>query len=373
MPEPPTLAPAPGTAAEATVPRRRPGTAAALRLALTLALAGFLVWSVAVAPPAAEDRALAIGTLIRCPVCQGESIADSNAGLAQDMMGLVRQRIAEGWTDDQIIDELLASYSGSQLLDPPLTGGAVALVAIPALVLVGGVALIVRARVAGADGGDEAADGGAGAGSGEADSAAPRSRRRSAVGAAVLAVGLGAAVYSAVTLLEDRGDGVLQGAAAGDTFDPTAFSDETLEAVVASAENDPAVADELPFMRFALAERYFEKGDYQKAFPHYQTILDGDPPPPLAASVLTRLGWIVWVGNGEAQLAVGLFDRAIEADPTNPEPVYTKARVTWCGLADPEGAATLFGQVLGFDSLDADVRTQVEDDLAAARAGEACP
>jgi len=371
VPEPPTLLPAAAPTTEAGIPRRRRGTVAALRLALTLALAGFLVWSVAVAPPAAEDRALAIGTLIRCPVCQGESIADSNAGLAQDMMGLVRQRIAEGWTDDQIIDELLASYSGSQLLDPPLTGGAVALVAIPALVLVGGVALIVRARLAG--GGEEAADGDGSAGSGESDGSAPRSRGRLAVGAAVLVVGLGGAAYSAAALLEDRGDGVLQGAAAGDTFDPTAFSDETLEAVVASAEGDPAVADQLPFMRFALAERYFEKGDYQKAFPHYQTILDGDPPPPLAASVLTRLGWIVWVGNGEAQLAVGLFDRAIEADPTNPEPVYTKARVRWCGLADPEGAATLFAQVLGFDSLDADVRTQVEGDLAAARAGEACP
>lgn len=366
MPE--TLAPP----APPDTPRRRGRLARRLRLGVTVSLAAFLVWAVASAPPPAEDRALAIGSLIRCPVCQGESIADSDSGLAQDMMDLVRQRIDEGWTDSQIIDELLASYSGAQLLDPPLTAGTAALVAIPALVLAAGVVLIVRTRRAAvpADGPPDEP----GPESPTPSSPAPRSRARLAAGAGVLALGVAAAVFSAVTLAEDPGGGPLQGAAAGgETFDPAAYSDETLEAVIASAEGDPAVADQLPFMRFALAERYFEKGDFQKAFPHYQAILDGSPPPGLAASVLTRLGWIVWMGNGEAELAVGLFDQAIEADPANPEPVYTKARVTWCGLGDPEGAAALFEQVLTFEGLDPDVRAQVQADAAAAGAGEACP
>lgn len=355
--------------------RRRRGA----RLGVTVALLGFLGWAVATAAPPAEDRAHAIGTTIRCPVCQGESIADSSAGLAQDMMSLVRQRIAEGWTDEQIVDELLASYSGAQLLDPPFTAETAALVVVPALVLAAGIILIVRTRrnAALADHFEPpSAEPAPGALLVEqAPPAAPaRSRTRLAVGTAVLAVGIGAAVFSATTFVEDRGSGTLQGAAtAGNTtFDPTDFSDETLEAVIASAEGDPTVAEQIPFMRFALAERYFEKGEYQKAFPHYQTILDSEPPPELAASVLTRLGWIVWVGNGEADLAVGLFDRAIDADPTNPEPWYTKAQVRWCGLSDPGGAVPLLEHVLTFDGLNADTRAQVESDLAAARAGETC-
>ena len=91
-----------------------------LRVAVTIALAVFIVVATVTADPPAEDRAREIGALIRCPTCQGEAIVDSPAPLAEDMMALVRARIDEGLSDDQIIDELVASYSGAQLLDPPL-------------------------------------------------------------------------------------------------------------------------------------------------------------------------------------------------------------------------------------------------------------
>lgn len=341
------------------------------RLVVTVALLGFLAWSVTAADPPAEDRALAVGSQIRCPVCQGESIADSSSGLAQDMMGLVRERIAAGWTDEEIIDELLSSYSGAQLLDPPLTTETAALVAVPAVVLLAGIALIVGTKRRPGPVRSEATVVGP---TTVTTAPATRSKGRLVAGGVILAGGLAAAVTSAVFLTDGPG-GAAQGAAAPEasTFDPADFSDETLEAVIAEAEGDPAVADQIPFMRFALAERYFEGGEYQKAFPHYQTILEGDPPPELAASALTRLGWIVWAGNGEAELAIGLFDRAIEADPANPEPYYTKAQVTWCGLSDPSGAEPLLARVLEADTLDDAVRSQVEADLAAVRSGEACP
>ena len=54
------------------------------------------------APPPLEDRARAIGSQIRCPVCQGESIADSPSETARNMMDLVRDRVAEGRTDQEI-------------------------------------------------------------------------------------------------------------------------------------------------------------------------------------------------------------------------------------------------------------------------------
>jgi cytochrome c-type biogenesis protein CcmH len=118
-----------------------------LRLGLTVGLAAFVLVATVTADPPAEDRAGEIGSRIRCPVCQGESIADSPAPLAEDMMSLIRTRIAEGLTDEQIIDELIASYSGAQLLDPPLSVETAALWLIPAAVLLIGIAAgVTRAR-----------------------------------------------------------------------------------------------------------------------------------------------------------------------------------------------------------------------------------
>lgn len=116
---------------------------ARLRAGVTILLAAFVVFATVTAEPPAEDRAREIGSLIRCPSCQGEAIADSPSALAEDMMALVRLRISEGLSDRQIIDEITASYSGAQVLDPPLTLETVALWLIPALVLVVGVAASV--------------------------------------------------------------------------------------------------------------------------------------------------------------------------------------------------------------------------------------
>jgi cytochrome c-type biogenesis protein CcmH len=117
------------------------------RLGVTLALAVFVVFSVVTAPPPAADRAERIGSLIRCPVCAGEAIADSPTQLARDMMGLVRQGVEAGLTDDQIIDSVLGSYGNdAQILDPPLSAATLALWLIPAIVAGGGAGLIVARR-----------------------------------------------------------------------------------------------------------------------------------------------------------------------------------------------------------------------------------
>lgn len=115
-----------------------------LRLLVTLALAAFVVIGTVTADPPAEDRARDIGSLVRCPVCEGEAIADSPSALAEDMMDLVRARIDEGLSDQQIIDELIASYSGAQLLDPPLSWETAALWMIPSLAAVLGILAAVR-------------------------------------------------------------------------------------------------------------------------------------------------------------------------------------------------------------------------------------
>ncbi len=87
------------------------------------------------ANPALEKRAEAIDARLRCPVCQGESIADSNADLAHDLRLLVRRKLVEGDTDKQVIQYIVARYGDFVLMKPPLDRDTVALWTGPAIIL----------------------------------------------------------------------------------------------------------------------------------------------------------------------------------------------------------------------------------------------
>ena len=97
--------------------------------------------------PAQEARARALFGDIRCVVCQHESIADSPAGIAADLRGLVREQIAAGKTDDEIKADLLRRYGDYVLFQPPLRIGTWLLWFGPfALAAGAGVVLVLRAR-----------------------------------------------------------------------------------------------------------------------------------------------------------------------------------------------------------------------------------
>src|ERR1700759_2782936 len=68
--------------------------------------------------PAKEARARHLSQELRCMVCQNQSIDDSEAPLARDIRLLVRERIASGDTDTQVIDFLVARYGEFVLLRP---------------------------------------------------------------------------------------------------------------------------------------------------------------------------------------------------------------------------------------------------------------
>lgn len=70
------------------------------------------------ADPALEARAREISTHLRCLVCQNQSIDDSNAELAKDLRVLVRDRLKEGETDQQVIDYIVSRYGEFVLLKP---------------------------------------------------------------------------------------------------------------------------------------------------------------------------------------------------------------------------------------------------------------
>ena len=86
--------------------------------------------------PADEKRALALNKLLRCLVCQNQSISDSNAELARDLRVLVRQRIGMGSTDDEVITYLVDRYGDWVLHDPPVKATTYALWFGPAIMFV---------------------------------------------------------------------------------------------------------------------------------------------------------------------------------------------------------------------------------------------
>lgn len=92
--------------------------------------------------PAQEAEAMRIARTLRCVVCQGESIAESNAPLAADMRALVRRMVAEG-ADHQAVESFMRQrYGDVVLLRPPLQGALWLLWLAPLLgVVVGGLAV----------------------------------------------------------------------------------------------------------------------------------------------------------------------------------------------------------------------------------------
>ncbi|MBR1222609.1 cytochrome c-type biogenesis protein CcmH [Bradyrhizobium sp. U87765 SZCCT0131] len=90
------------------------------------------------ADPAQEARARVLSRELRCMVCQNQSIDDSDASLARDLRLLVRERIAAGDSDTQVLDFLVARYGAFVLLKPQFNNETLALWLLPPLVLVGG-------------------------------------------------------------------------------------------------------------------------------------------------------------------------------------------------------------------------------------------
>lgn len=318
-----------------------------------LAVMAIALVSLVLTNPGEVDRVEAIGSQIKCPVCQGEAIVDSPSQMARDMMDLVEERVAEGRGDQAIVDELLASYSGAVLLDPPARGATLVLWIAPigAVLLGAGVIFWWRRHPAEEP---RSAD--------EEPGTTPPRRL-----APLLLLGFAFAVIVVVAgfFIQDR-EGPASGVADLSDQDLSDVSNETLEAAVAS---NP----EIYGMRLALAERYFAENDFRAAFPHYLIIAEApDAPSGQAVTALVRLGWMAWLSNAEVQDALRLFDQALEIDSSSWFPRYYKAQVLWCGAGDNETAAAVLQEALADSDLTGASRSQVEADLDAVTSGAAC-
>lgn len=94
-----------------------------------------------------DARAAEIAAKLRCPVCTGQSVLESNSSIAQEMQSVIRERLVEGETEDEILDYFVGSYGDWITLKPRATGLNLLVYLLPAVVLVAGAAwLFLRVR-----------------------------------------------------------------------------------------------------------------------------------------------------------------------------------------------------------------------------------
>ncbi len=99
------------------------------------------------AEASAEDRIESLSGSIRCPFCNGESLADSQANVAADYRSLIAEQVEAGMSDEEIIDEFAANFGDSFILDTSTSPWSVALWVLPvAALLIGGLAVIMMKR-----------------------------------------------------------------------------------------------------------------------------------------------------------------------------------------------------------------------------------
>jgi len=95
--------------------------------------------------PVAEARLKHLAVELRCLVCQNQTLADSNAPLAEDLRREVREMIAKNMSDQEIIDFLVSRYGDFVLYRPPLKATTTLLWVGPFVLMIGGAIALVTA------------------------------------------------------------------------------------------------------------------------------------------------------------------------------------------------------------------------------------
>ena len=93
-----------------------------------------------------SQRVQHIASQLRCPVCEGETVADSNALISKDIRGVIQQQVAAGVPDSQVMAFIVHQYPGT-LLIPPAKGVGIIVWALPVLVFVAAAAALGAAFV----------------------------------------------------------------------------------------------------------------------------------------------------------------------------------------------------------------------------------
>jgi len=390
-------------------------------VALAIIVAG--LWPTSSAPPTAEERTVAVASQIRCPFCNGESIAEATSQVARDLEVVIAGQVDSGMTDDEIYSYFSDRYGEAILMAPPLRGWGWGLWALPLLALGIGGAVIWRtthARSASrsqpsADALERARLDVALAQIDQDVEEAQRQAARGEIDKATLAV-LTARYQSERSELQAAVDGATTPAAEMPSAEPEAPIGSVPTAgtarrrsqrrlagaavlvagivgitifVVSSADRSDSdatagIVDAPPIdlanvtleqledvvarnpdvigMRLALAKELIAADDVQGAVKHFGQVLERERHP----EALAWLGFISFQVN-EPETAESYLVEAIELQPNYPQAQWWLANVRYVGLGDAAGAIAPLEALLVFDNLSEDVRDAAVELLAQAR------
>jgi len=93
--------------------------------------------------PTAQDRVSSISRTVKCPVCSGESVAESNAPASQEIRRQIAEQVQQGQTDDEIRSFYAAKYGQAILLTPSASGVNALVWILPVVALAVGIAALV--------------------------------------------------------------------------------------------------------------------------------------------------------------------------------------------------------------------------------------
>lgn len=110
-------------------------------LTSTLALAAPIEFNQFDSPQQEADYQSLIQTL-RCPQCQNNNIADSNATIATDMRAKTLELLKQGKSKNEVVDYMVERYGNFVTYDPPMTPATIFLWVLPVLLILSGIGLI---------------------------------------------------------------------------------------------------------------------------------------------------------------------------------------------------------------------------------------
>lgn len=287
-----------------------PRTRSLLATLLTIALAAVVVWGVVagITGGGERDRVRALTSRLRCPVCQGESVADSPSESARDIAALVEQQVQAGWTDAQVEQYFVERYGAWVLLDPPRSGSTLLLWAVPLVAVTGGAVAVV--------------------------SRLERGRRRTVLVATAAVLGLGSTAVLVVAGARERTprDPVALGAEpdGGAARDLAAVTNEEMEVVIA---RNPNVVG----MRLALVERYLDEGDVENALRHTSVAINLPATDQEYERALRLHGWVSALSGAPASGAQYLR-AALTLSPDDRDALWFLANVEFFDLGNPVAA-----------------------------------
>ncbi|GAA4431258.1 hypothetical protein GCM10023169_35610 [Georgenia halophila] len=306
-------------------PGRRPAPWIVAAVAVLVAVVG--LWSAASRgpEPSLEARTDEVAATLRCPTCAGESVADSAAPMSDAMRTVIADRLRAGESPDEIRTWFTQRYGDGVLLDPPRRGAGWLLWAIPAVLVVGAVALGARRWLTG---------------------------RRWLVPLA--AVGSGAVVAAAWVVSTEGPTGAAVAESEGsDAHGGSASAPAPVSVLRDAVAADPADVE----LRLALARALDSQGNVTAASDHYGAVARMQP----RDADIRYLHAFALERAGEREAAVKALENALTAEPDHKNSLLLLGTLRW--RAGDEGGRALLERFLELapdDPAAADVRRMLD-------------